>query len=69
MRIASKIALILMIVGAVNGGLIGLFGLDVVALLFGGSQSMLSRIVYVLVGLSAVVYATAGAMESTAASL
>lgn len=65
MRILSKTALILMVVGAINWGLIGLFGLDVVALLFGGSGTLLARIVYVLVGLSAVVYTATGVMEMT----
>lgn len=49
----KKLALILTVIGALNWGLIGLFGLDVVALLF-GPMSLLTRLVYVLVGLSAV---------------
>ncbi|MBE6038062.1 MAG: DUF378 domain-containing protein [Anaerofustis stercorihominis] len=63
MRILSRIAFALIIVGAVNWGLIGLFGLDVVALLFGGSSSLLSRIVYSLVGISAVVYIALSTMD------
>ncbi len=46
------IAMVLMIVGGLNWGLVGLFDFNLVAALF-GSQSPLSRIVYVLVGLSA----------------
>jgi uncharacterized membrane protein YuzA (DUF378 family) len=46
------IAQILLIVGGLNWGLVGLFDFDLVATLF-GQGSMLSRIVYVLVGLSA----------------
>ena len=49
----DKIALSLSIVGGLNWGLIGLFRFDLVAFLFGGSDSLLSRIVYALVGLSA----------------
>ncbi len=64
MRIITKIAFILMVVGAINWGLIGLFGLDLVALLFGGSSSLLSRIVYVLVGVSAIVYTANDLMET-----
>lgn len=45
-------ALILVIIGAINWGLIGLFGIDLVASLFGGQTSMLSRIIYSLVGLA-----------------
>lgn len=49
-----NIALILTIIGGLNWGLIGLFGFDAVAFLF-GPLSVLSRIVYILVGASAVV--------------
>ncbi len=50
------IALILVIVGGLNWGLVGLLDFDLVAAIF-GSMSLLSRIVYVLVGLGAVVLA------------
>lgn len=46
------IALVLVIVGGVNWGLVGLFNFDLVAALF-GTMSTLSRIVYILVGLAA----------------
>lgn len=55
MRTASRIALALVIIGAINWGLIGLFGFDLVASLFGGQDALLSRIVYALVGLSGLV--------------
>jgi len=48
------IALTLLVVGGVNWGLVGLFQFDLVAEIFGGQSAMLSRIVYTLVGLSAV---------------
>jgi len=44
----------LVLIGALNWGLIGLFQFDLVAALFGGQSSLVSRIVYSLVGLSAV---------------
>ncbi len=44
----------LVLIGALNWGLIGLFQFDLVAALFGGQTSMLSRIVYSLVGVSAI---------------
>lgn len=47
------VAAILTIVGGVNWGLVGLLNLDLVALIFGEGSS-LSRIVYVVVGISAV---------------
>ena len=52
--IMDKIALILAIVGGLNWGSIGIFGFDVVAFLFGGANSAMSRVVYTLVGLSAI---------------
>ncbi|WP_025025551.1 DUF378 domain-containing protein [Caldalkalibacillus mannanilyticus] len=48
----DRIALLLVIIGALNWGLIGLFQFDVVAALFGGQAAWLSRIVYALVGLA-----------------
>jgi uncharacterized membrane protein YuzA (DUF378 family) len=46
------IAMILLIIGGLNWGLVGLFDMDLVAALF-GAKSMLSRAVYTLVGVSA----------------
>ncbi|MGN1318977.1 MAG: DUF378 domain-containing protein [Lachnospirales bacterium] len=45
-------ALVLVIIGAVNWGLIGFFRFDLVAFLLGGMDSWLSRIIYALVGLA-----------------
>ena len=52
MRAINLLTLTLVIVGGLNWGLVGLFGFDLVAAIF-GEMSPLSRIVYVLVGLSA----------------
>ena len=46
----DRLSLLLVIVGAVNWGLIGLFQFDLVAFLFGGQGALISRIVYALVG-------------------
>ena len=51
MKIIDKIALVLIIIGAINWGLIGFFKFDLVAEIF-GQMSVISRIVYALVGLS-----------------
>lgn len=51
MKIIDKIALVLIIIGAINWGLIALFNFDLVAAIF-GEMTVLSRIVYGLVGLS-----------------
>ena len=56
------IALVLVVVGAVNWGLVGLFQFDLVAAIFGGQAAVLSRVVYALVGVAGVVLlATAAA--------
>lgn len=53
MRALNIITLILVIVGGLNWGLVGLFQFDLVAAIFGGQDAALSRIVYILVGASA----------------
>jgi uncharacterized membrane protein YuzA (DUF378 family) len=53
MNTIDWIALVLVVVGGLNWGLVGLFGFDLVAAIF-GSMSFLSRVVYTLVGVSAV---------------
>ena len=53
MKALNLITLVLVIVGGLNWGLVGLFDFDLVAAIF-GDGSALSRIVYVLVGISAV---------------
>ena len=46
----DKISLVLVIIGAINWALIGIFQFDLVAYLFGGQAAVVSRIVYTLVG-------------------
>ena len=48
----DKIALILVIIGALNWGSIGFFGLDLVGVLFGGQGSVLARIIFAVVGIA-----------------
>ncbi len=50
--ILDKLALALIVVGALNWGGIGLFGFDTVAFLCGGQAAVLSRVIYTLVGLA-----------------
>ena len=52
MRVLNTVTLVLLIVGGLNWGLVGLLGFDLVAAIF-GEMSPLSRLVYSLVGLSA----------------
>jgi hypothetical protein len=52
----NLIALVLLIVGGLNWGLVGLFHFDLVAALFGGElgpRSALSNLIYILIGLAA----------------
>ena len=51
MKIIDKIALVLIIIGAINWGLVGLFNFNLVDTLF-GVMSWFSRIIYILVGIS-----------------
>jgi len=46
----DRLSLLLVIVGAVNWGLVGLFQFDLIAFLFGGQASLISRILYTVVG-------------------
>ena len=54
MKVLYYIALTLVIIGAINWLLIGLFSFDLVATIF-GSMSVVSRIVYVLVGIAGLI--------------
>jgi len=48
----DKLILILIIIGAVNWGLIGFFRYDLIAALFGGQLAAMSRLIYAIVGLA-----------------
>lgn len=54
MHIINKIALVIVIIGALNWGLVGLFSFDLVAWIGGGMESVLSRIIYIAVALAGV---------------
>ena len=54
MMIIDRIALALVVIGAIVWGGVGIFGFNIVAWLFGGDLSAVSRIIYTLVGLSGV---------------
>ena len=51
MKVVDKIALVLIIIGAINWGLIGFFNFNLVAAIF-GDMTVISRIIYALVGVS-----------------
>lgn len=48
----DKIALVLVIIGAVNWGCIGIFSFDIIAWIFGSQAAIFSRIIYTLVFLA-----------------
>jgi uncharacterized membrane protein YuzA (DUF378 family) len=54
MKALNILAAVLVIVGALNWGLVGLFQFDLVAALFGGQSAGIARIVYSLVGIAGV---------------
>jgi hypothetical protein len=53
MTTLGMIAFILVVIGALNWGLIGIFNFDIVGFIF-GTMSVLARIIYALVGLSGI---------------
>ncbi|MBP3656441.1 MAG: DUF378 domain-containing protein [Clostridia bacterium] len=46
----DRLSLALVIIGAINWGLVGLFQFDLIAFLFGGQASLISRVLYTVVG-------------------
>ena len=52
MKVVNGIVLTLVIIGALNWGLIGFFGFDLVTSIFGGSVFWVSRAIFALVGLA-----------------
>ena len=55
MKILQKIALTLTIVGAINWGMVGLFQIDLVASLFNGSDSIISRVIYTIIAIAGII--------------
>ena len=54
MKALNILAAVLVIVGALNWGLVGLFQFDLVATIFGGQSAGIARVVYSLVGIAGV---------------
>ena len=54
MKGLAMVTMLLVVVGAVNWGLVGLAQFDLVAALFGGQSAVISRVVYSLVGLAGI---------------
>lgn len=54
MKALNSIILALVIIGAINWGCIGLFGIDLIGTLFGGTTSAISRILFTVVGIAGI---------------
>lgn len=50
----DKFALCILLIGGLNWGLVGIFQFDLIAWAFGGSDSIISRVLYVVVALAAI---------------
>ena len=46
----DRLSLLLVIIGAINWGLVGLFQFDLIAFIFGGQAALVSRVLYTIVG-------------------
>lgn len=55
METLKKICLVLIIIGAINWAFVGLFELDLVASLFGGNDTILAKIVYIIIGIAGLI--------------
>ena len=55
MKTLQKIALVFTIIGALNWGMVGLFEIDIVASLFNGSDSIISRIIYIIIAIAGII--------------
>lgn len=55
MKTLQRIALILTIIGALNWGLVGLFEFDLVATIFGSSDNMIAKLIYILIAIAGMI--------------
>ena len=55
MKALYNIMLTLVIIGAINWAFVGLFELDLVAPIFGGSDALLARIIYIIIGIAGLI--------------
>jgi uncharacterized protein len=54
LSLIDKISIILVIIGAVNWGLLGLFNIDLVSLIFGSPVNIVGRMIYILIGIAGI---------------
>lgn len=65
MKILTKIALVLVLIGGLNWGLIGFFKFNLVQALFNGNLAWIASVIYALVGVSTLIVATSEIMKAT----
>ncbi len=51
----KKVCLVLIIIGAINWAFVGLFELDLVASIFGGADAVMSKIIYIIIGIAGLI--------------
>lgn len=54
MKPLNLVTLVLIIIGGINWGLFGVANIDLVATIFGGPNAIVSKIIYIIIGLSAI---------------
>jgi len=54
LSLIDKISMVLVIIGAINWGLLGLFNFDIVSLIFGSPINIVGRMVYILIGIAGI---------------
>ena len=55
MDILKKVCLVFIIIGAINWAFVGLFNIDLVASLFGGTDNIIARIIYIVIGIAGLI--------------
>lgn len=69
MSVIRKIALVILIIGGLNWGLVGLFDFNLVGFLFDGISEIISRVIYSLVGLAGIASIVTWAIPETEEAL
>lgn len=64
MKVANLIASIILLIGGINWFLIGLFRYDLVSAVFGSQAALWSRIIFILVGISAIYLLISGIVNT-----
>lgn len=54
LSLIDKISMVLVIIGAINWGLLGLFNIDLVSIIFGSPVNIVGRMVYILIGVAGI---------------